>query len=271
MRRHPDDATVTEALRRLDPAAGTSLTERELQRADAVFARIVATPSDEPVPLEPVRPRRRRWLLAPVALVGAAGVAIPGLLLGGGNAYGSWTPTPEPLTVDAAAQAAATCRAALGAPGREGRVAVAERRGDWTYVLLVSQATEAICLLPNDSVGDASRPDNFFGSYSPSDAAGPPTLAPDRIVEKTSAEGSTDDGWFNWLEGHVGSDVTGVTVHTSSGLEIQASVAGDRFAAWWPGIAQSSRHPEGETWSYAVHLADGSTRRTSCGQSAQQC
>ena len=75
-------------------------------------------------------------------------------------------------------------------------------------------------------------------------------------------QGSTEEGWFTWSEGYVGSDVTGVTVHTSSGPDIEASVAGNRFAAWWPSQKQSSDHPA-ETWSYTVQLADGSTRRTS--------
>ena len=264
MRRHTSSTLVTATLRDLDPAPGTDLTTAELERADAAFARIVATPSDVPAPAEPERPhRRRRRLLMTAGLAGVAGVAIPGLLLGGGNAYGSWTPTPEALTDAAAARAATTCRTALGAPDREGRVAVAERRGEWTYVLLTGPGTEAICLMPNDDIGkNPSTGGGVFGSYSPSDAPAPPTLAPDRIVENTSAEGSTDEGWFNWLEGYVGSDVTGVTVHTSSGFDIQASVVGNRYAAWWPGIVQSSHNPEGESWSYTVHLADGSTRRT---------
>jgi hypothetical protein len=85
-------------------------------------------------------------------------------------------------------------------------------------------------------------------------------LAPDRIVENTTMEGNTDEGWFAWSEGYVGDDVTGVTVHTSSGLDIEASVSGNRFAAWWPSREQSSSQPA-ETWSYTVHLADGTTRR----------
>ena len=52
MRRHAADTVVTEALRHLDPAPRTDMTEAERERADAVFARIVATPSDEPVLLE---------------------------------------------------------------------------------------------------------------------------------------------------------------------------------------------------------------------------
>jgi hypothetical protein len=258
MNKHTTDAT-TAALRDLDPASDTALTEAQRQRADDMFARIIATPSDDPPPVEPDRPRRRRRkLLVTLGLAGAASAAIPGLLLGG-SAYGSWTSTPEPLTGVAAASAATTCRGAIGAPDRGERVAVAERRGEWTYVLLASPGKEVICLMPDDLIGKDRTPGgDFFGSYNP-DAPAPPTLDPDRIDENTSMEGSTDEGWFHWSEGYVGSEVTGVTVHTSSGPDIEASVTGNRFAAWWPATLQSSDHPA-ETWWYTVHLADGSTR-----------
>jgi|tagenome__1003787_1003787.scaffolds.fasta_scaffold20987833_6 hypothetical protein len=261
MRRHTAD-TVTAALRDLDPAPSTELTQAELNRADAMFARIVATSRDEPVPEVQGRPHRS-WsrLLATAGLAGAVGVGTPVLLFGGGSAYGSWTPTPLPLTDVVAARAATTCRAALDVPDRGERVAVAERRGGWTYVLLAGPATEAVCLMPDDLVGqDPTAREDFFGSYD-TDRVAPPTLDPDRINEATSMEGSTDQGWFSSVEGFVGSDVTGVTVHTSSGLDIEASVSDNRFAAWWPSHKQSSDHPA-ETWSYTVHLADGSTRRT---------
>ncbi|WP_188113452.1 hypothetical protein [Nocardioides humilatus] len=51
-------------------------------------------------------------------------------------------------------------------------------------------------------------------------------------------------------------------MHTSTGLDIEASVAGNRFAAWWPSSDQRSDHPA-ETWSYTLHLADGSNRHGS--------
>lgn len=262
MNKHTADTVIDTALRHLDPAPGTDLTKAELERADAAFARIVATPGDEPVPAESGRPRRRRSrLLVLLGLTGAAGVAVPALLLGGGTAYGSWSPTPHPLTDVAAAEAATTCSAVLGVPDRGERVAVAERRGGWTYVLLAGPRTEAVCLMPDDLIGhNGTAGGGIFGSYDP-DVPAPPALAPDMIDETTSQEGSTDEGWFNRVEGYVGSDVTGVTVHTSSGLDIEASVVGNRFAAWWPGTEQDSEHPA-ETWSYTVHLADGSTRRT---------
>jgi hypothetical protein len=259
MRRHTDHAMITAALGSLDPAPRVALTEDERDRADAVFARIVVSPSEDAIPVRPSRPhRRRRPLVVAVGLAGAVTLAVPALLLGG-SAYGSWTPTPESLTPPAAATAAATCRGALDAPNQGERVEVAERRGDWTYVLLASPGKELICLMPDDLIGKDLRPGgDFFGSYDP-DAPAPPTLQPDQIDENTSMEGRTDEGWFQWSEGYVGSDVAGVTVHTSSGRDIEASVSGSRFAAWWPATVQSSQHPA-ETWSYTVHLADGSTR-----------
>lgn len=259
MKKNTADTVITAALSDLDSAPETVLTETEQQHADEAFARIVATPADEAVPAGAGRQhRRRRRIVASVGLVGAAAVAIPAFLLGG-TAYGSWTATPQTLAAPAADKAAATCRAALDVPDRGERVAVAERRGAWTYVLLAAPGTEAICLMPNDLVGkDAAGKGDFFGSYD-SDVAAPATLDPDGIDENTSTQGSTDEGWFIWSEGYVGSDVTGVTVRTSSGRDIEASVTGDRFAAWWPASEQGSGNPD-ETWTYTVHLADGSTR-----------
>jgi hypothetical protein len=261
MNKHTADTVIDTALRQLDPAPGIGLTDAEQARADAAFARIVATPVDEPLSIGSGRPRRRRRrLLVTLGLAGAAGVAVPALLLGGGTAYGSWTATPKALTDVGAARAAATCRAVMGVPDQGERVALAERRGGWTYVLLTGARTEAVCLMPDDLIGHSGTAGgDIFGSYDP-DVPAPPTLAPDGIEETTSQEGSTDEGWFNRVEGYVGSSVTGITVHTSSGLDVEASIAGNRFAAWWPAKQQRSDHPA-ETWSYTLHLADGSTRR----------
>lgn len=275
MRRHTSNTLINAALLDLDPSQKPGLTEEQRHRAAATFALILEAPRDEPVSVEPGRPapHRRRRLLVSAGLIGAAGIAAPAILLGGGTAYASWTATPEALTDTAADAAATTCRRILGAPDQEGRVALAERRGGWTYVLLAGPRSQAVCMMASDSVGkDTSDRDGFFGTHSPDVlTTAPDRLAQDRIVEHASGEGRTDEGWFNWLEGYVGSGVTGVTVHTSSGLDIEASVVGNRFAAWWPGTAQSSEHPESETWSYTTHLADGSTRRTVCHQSSQPC
>ena len=274
MNKHTVDTITTAALRDLDPAPTTVLTDEELERADATFARILATPSHDQVPRESDRPRRRRSLVL-VGLVGAAGAAVPAMLVSGGSAFASWTPKPEPLTAAAVTEAATTCRAALQVPNQGERVVIAERRGGWTYVLIAGPKAEGACLMPDDLVGRQNpaghKKEGFFGGYTP-DPVEVPTLARDRIVETESMQGSVptpgvlpftaDEGWFSWVEGYVGSGVTGVTVHPPVGPDIEASVANGRFAAWWPSDQPSSENPEVMgAWTYTVTLADGSTRR----------
>ncbi|WP_183095670.1 hypothetical protein [Nocardioides stalactiti] len=200
----------------------------------------------------------RRLLLA-AGLVGAAGVTIPAVLMGGGGEVASWTPKPEPLTGGAVGDAAAACRASIGAHDTGERVAVAERRGEWTFVLLTGKAAEVVCLMPDEAIGGRARGgDDVFGAYNPGDAT-PAALGADTLVEGRAMSSSTSEGWFTWTTGYVGNEVAGVTVHTSSGLDIEASVVGNRFAAWWP--------DDGESWTYTVHLVDGSTRPLESGRS----
>lgn len=273
MNQHTVDIMTTAALRDLDPAPTTVLTDEELERADATFARILATPSHDQVPRESDRPRRRRSLVL-VGLVGAAGAAVPAMLVSGGSAFASWTPKPEPLTAAGVTEAATTCRAALEVPDQGERVVIAERRGGWTYVLITGPKAEGACLIPDDLVGHQDPADHtkegFFGGYT-TDPVEAPTLARDRIVETENMAGSVptsgllffsdDEEWFSSVQGYVGSGVTGVTVHPPEGPDVEASVANGRFAAWWPSDQPSSENPEVMgAWTYTVTLADGSTR-----------
>jgi hypothetical protein len=275
------DVMTATALRELDPAPNTPLTDAECDRAEAMLERIVAAPIQEhvPGPGDRTRRRRRRWL-GPVGLVGAAGAAgaaVPALLLAGGSAFASWTPTPEELTAMAEAEAAATCQSGLGVPELGDQVVNAERRGGWTYVLIAGPKSEAACLISNDLVGqqiprDRAREGGFFGTYDP-EAVEAPTVASDRMVETEAMQGSVpapgpwpwpfrgDDGYFTWVGGYVGSDVTEITVHPPTGPDVVASVENGRFAAWWPSDQPSSENTEAMgPWTYTVTLADGSTR-----------
>lgn len=272
MNTHTLDSALTAALRDLDPAPETALTDAEHERADATFARIVATPTHDPAP-EPSRPRRRRTrLLASVGLVGAAGVAVPALMLGGGSAFASWTPTPEPLTSAEAAEAATTCRMSFGVPDQGERAVTAERRGEWTYVLIAGPESSGACLMPNDLVGEPAdlQTQGGFGMYS-SDPWEAPRVARDGLVETGVMGGSvstdgrwgltTDEEWFEWTLGYVGSDVTGVTVHPPVGPDVEASLDNGQFAAWWPLPKPSSENLEAMGgWTYTVTLSDGTTR-----------
>lgn len=274
---HLRDTMTAAALRDLDPAPTAVLTDAERERADATFARILATPtSHDRVLEESQRPRRRLTrLLVPAGLIGAAGAAVLALLLGGGSAFASWTPKPEPLTAAAASEAATTCRSALEVPDLTGQVVIAERRGGWTYVLIASPEAEGACLMPDDLVGRQDpanhKREGFFGNYT-ADPVEAPTLARDRIEETSSMTGSVttpgfwllgdDEGWFSLVEGYVGSGVAGITVHSPTGLDVEASVANGRFAAWWPSEQPSSENLDAMgAWTYTVTLDDGSKRQ----------
>lgn len=266
-----DDLT-TQALRDLDAAGSTELTAAERDRADAMFARIVTAPAGAS-PDAPVAPARRRGrrLLTGMGLAGAVGVAVPAMLFSGGSAFGSWTATPEPLTDAAAAEAAATCRSHLAMPDRGERIVIAEQRGAWTLVMMAGPEAEFTCLMADDSVDrDPHNSDGVFMSAG-GGAAAAPAIARDDLVEGTSMGGTVpddelapwadDEDWFTWAEGYVGSDVTGVTVHTASGKEVEASVSDGRFAAWWPAGEVDSDNPEvSGAWTYTLTLADGTTR-----------
>ncbi|MEZ5096769.1 MAG: hypothetical protein R2731_12015 [Nocardioides sp.] len=200
-----------------------------------------------------------------VALVGALGVAGSTLLLGG-TAYSSWTPTPSPLEGSAAAAAGTSCRTALGEPLRQSeQVLIAERRGDWTYVLFGSSHAEGACVLPNDVVDGQDLTGyrgDIMASYDP-DVPSAPHTAPDGIVEVWSMVGTTDEGGVIWSNGYVGSDVVGVIVHTPGGSDVQASVSNGRFAAWWPvGDVTGDDPAMAAAWTFTVTLADGSTRES---------
>ncbi len=276
MNKHTVDIMTTAALRDLDPAPTTVLTDEELERADATFARILATPSHDQVPQESDRPRRRRSrLLVLLGLVGAAGAAVPAMLLSGGSAFASWTPKPEPLTAAAVSRGRyhVPRRPRGSRPGRAGR----DRRATWRMDLRAPRRPQVGRGLP-----DARRPRRASVPRGPQEGRihrglhhGPrrgPDPARDRIVETENMAGSVptpgpwffsdDEGWVSWVEGYVGSDVTGVTVHTPIGIDVEASVANGRFAAWWPSDQPSSENPEVMgAWTYTVTLADGSTRR----------
>lgn len=268
MSKHTLDAMAA-ALRGCDPASESVLTEGERLHADATFARIVATPGHSSVPTGSEgrgSRRRRRRVLVPLGLAGAAGAAVPAVLLGGGSAFASWTPMPEPLTRSETTAAASTCRTELGMPSTSRATLIAERRGEWTYVLISEPGTEATCLMRNDLDGEGSSGDELLGSYD-TDLGEGPTPAGDQIVETGNMAGSFERGWFSqewvtWTYGFAGDDVTRVIVHTPLGFDVEASVEGGRFAAWWPSNAPSSENVDVMgAWSYTVTLADGTTRQ----------
>ncbi len=277
MNKHTFDSQTTDALRSLDPASPSTLSDAERERANATFERIVSIPREAQTQRPQGREPRSRWssrrVLVPIGLVAAAAVAFPVFSMGNGSAFASWTPTPEAIVGADATEAAAACRNAMGMPDAGQDVVLAERRGGWTYVLLAGSGAEGACVLDDRLVGDDNPPSpgkvGFMGRFSADAPQTPAVGATD--IDWTGGAGAMpvdgpwpfkkDESWLTWVEGYVGGDVTGVVVHTPIGTDVQASVAEGRFGAWWPSPKPSSRNPEVDgAPTFTVTLADGNTR-----------
>lgn len=244
---HRDPLDV--AVRGLDPASRPDPYRSARPTAQATLERILDTP---PAPVaRPERPSPRRRLVAlGVAASATAGLAVGvSALLGGGPAYASWTSTGTPLSATAADEAAGECRSlqvdlrshdaeAWGPSAgqiRAGEVSVAERRGDWTLVVLRIGSYTGTCLLGADDPMVAMSPDV--------PAAGP--LAPSSF-----GSGSTAEGGMGWVTGDLPDGVRSVSVE-SADRTLQATVSDDAYAAWWPDATASGADPITLTATYA--------------------
>ena len=220
-------------------------------RARAMLERILTIDSGQHPDHRPVKARSRRGMRLAVAasatavIAGAILVVLPSLT-NGDRAFASWTATPSGLSTQAAADAAANCRdEQLDGPGgdysdelRRADVAIAERRGEWTLVVLSgSDGFSALCIT------DESTPmfRDWIGSVgTPGDYATPD---PRDVVATDLGTGSVRAGELSVAAGYVGSDVTGVMYQSESHGEVVATVSAGRFALWLPGdeLADASR------------------------------
>ncbi len=282
--------TTRRALADLDPAGGrpstlAGLDPAQRRRAEDTLTRILATdprgpvdpdPTPRPVPRPVPRTarrearreawRKRRILLVPAGLVAAATAAVvvtPGV--GGGQAYAGWVPTPSPLPVARTAQAAEFCLAAHDlTTSSDTRTLLAERRGDWAYVLVSRGDDQLSCVIPTSGLGE--DPDRLVGGYFSSldTEVAAPRVPADGLEQSTSVLGETDDGLLASTEGSVGRAVVGVSVLLDRGDEVEASLAAGRYAAWWPeGDADDPDDVQAaveDGFRFRLTLRDGSTR-----------
>lgn len=268
-----DDQTLA-ALRRLDPAAGTTragaaeLTPEQAERSRRTLERILATgpdPVGDPAVPRPRRRPSRRWVLAPlVAVLAVAAVVVPVLLSGGPKAYASWSAVPVVLTPAESAAATDACLAATGrtAPPSAAPL-LAERRGGWTYVLLrPARDVQVSCLMPTEEITTGSAADRRRWFSSSDDEVLGPVRDAEGVRVDAAATGTTDEGLFSYSEGAVGRDVVGITITTPRGVKVEASVGSGRYAAWWPAGRNDRRSREiGQGPLIDVTLADGTTYR----------
>jgi hypothetical protein len=124
------------------------------------------------------------------------------------------------------------CAGMLGGIGSAYKLVLADGRGGGRLMLLYASPNgSAECFGRFDSAG---RPLTDGGGTSTSDV--PLALGSNEIRVESGGGGSSDGGeaWA-YLHGAAGSDITRVVLEMADGTQITASLAGGRFAAWWPG------------------------------------
>ena len=262
-------------LRSLDIAT-PDLNVVQRERGEALLEQILATPVETPTRRQGARRttyRRLAFTGAAAAALLAGSVVVQGF--GGSQAaFASWTPTatrvsPHDLNVVTHACRDKIRELATNVPGQEQvqaatmAVALSERRGDFV-AMLFSQAnpeTSAACVARSASgSSDVAEVNATLGGSS-----GPaPRPRPGRITGGTISQFAMGSGSASFADGFVGPGVVWVTVHAGA-FRTDATVAGGRFAAWWPGKAfTNDRPPSGqggpkEVITFDVRLANGQT------------
>lgn len=285
------DPTTDTALRSLDPAGPAA--DVHGTDAQALLARIVATDPAAGLTSADVgsaatgraagaaasgaprrrMPMRRRLVLAGAAVAGAVAFTIVPGLSGSSPAFAGWTATPSGVRATDLASAAAGCKDYLGhalppsKPGDDPAMptaadvvattpVIAERRGDWTFVLMASAKFEVSCLTSGRSYAS--------GAIDPVEQV---SLKP-REALATSVGASTFDGdGFLSVNGLVGSEVVGVTVH-AFGTDVQATVTSGRFLAWWPEKSLGDKSSPFPSVRLSLTFVDGTTKDLTAEQSA---
>jgi hypothetical protein len=275
MTRNDLDVTTRQALLDMDPAPVALDTAAKL-RADESLSRILAT--------EPSAPRAGDWArtrpgpVRKVVLIGAAtivttAVAVSSQLVGDGNpAYATWTATPHKATPTHETVATDACRDSLldsldATPQidptgvtrhalHSASTVLAEQRGDWTLVVLADRGgLDASCVTQDDG-GPLT---NSFSAVAYRDSV---HLGPRDVLVTNGGTGGSKDNLISVLIGFVGTDVTGVTIHTAEHGDVTATVTNGRVAAWWPGpTGVSVSDPRlGTAASTTISYSDGTTQ-----------
>lgn len=204
--------------------------------------------------------RRLGILAAAVAAVTAGLLVLPGLS-GGDAALATWTAVPTEMNAKERHDVAEDCRGSKKDVGggmyqqdlAAAKVAISERRGVWTTVVLAGQGGFSALCITDDSfhlfgksmIGSVGRP-----------AVGAP-LAPRELRASALGTGTMDAGNISLAAGEAGSAVVGMTYKSKTQGEVAATVSMGRFALWLPG--EELRNASSEGMEVQVKYDDGTT------------
>lgn len=175
------------------------------------------------------RPRQRRIRRLPtIGVLGTAGTAavvavVVSLSSGAAPAFAGWQATPTTPTTPAAAAAGQSCGQGLGT------AVLADSRGPYTAAIYAQGDMTAVCL-SGDGVS--------MGSVSSSTT--PVTVAAGQLQFAGGISRDSAGDQLTLADGRTGSGVTAVSFGLSDGTEVQATVSGGWYMAWWPGTATAT-------------------------------
>lgn len=239
-------------LHQLDPADCPKAELSDRARADLEWILSTdARPTAVPMRRAP-RVRVAVGLTAAAALA-VAGVLAPSALRSGDTAFATWTPTADTLSTTERAQAGESCRQELSdadpAAGRA-HTALADRRGDWTTVVLSGDSGFSGLCVTDASTGWFRK--DMIGSAGV--ATGLDPVGARGVVATDLGTGTMGAGDISLAAGFAGPQVASITIDTESHGVVAATVAGGRFALWFPGDELDDR----DTVPVEVTYADGS-------------
>jgi hypothetical protein len=200
--------------------------EQDLRGALADRAALITQEASARLRAVDYRPRSRylpsRPALGALGLASAAAAAAAAIVLGSSAApaFAGWTanPTaPQPGQLAAAAQGCGTTT---------GTLVLTDTRGPYTASIYSDGST---CVLGNGMTIRSSR----VGGGTPSVPAG-------TIQLNGAGELDPDGHALTMVYGPIGSGVTGVTITSSDGTSVQATVKNGWYLAWWPGTARAA-------------------------------
>lgn len=264
--------SISAALRTLDPADQHIDPAGSRARTDlhAILAQdptpTLRTEAGSPV-LAVHRPRRagrtasRVGLLGGLAAAVTAGLVVLPSLTGGDQAFATWTAAPTGMSGQQRSTAADDCRKQMKSGAGydylndlgSATLAIAERRGVWTTVVLTGKEGFSALCITDDSAGLFDK--GMIGSIGkPGGYAAP---GPRELSATDLGMGTMGAGDISLAAGAAGPDVVAVTYRSQSHGNVTATVNAGRFALWFPGDELKER-PTG--WvEVQVTYRDGQT------------
>jgi hypothetical protein len=254
----------------LDPAVRTQGDRAPSVAAQQMLTRILHTPRVAPSPpgepagdggktrahhgeIRSAVTRHRRWAMTggAAAALAAVGIVLPAVTDGpGAAAFASWTPIPSAVPPDEAASWQEQCLATGTDPHGPVTTSLTERRGQFTFTLMVTDQAVGNCLLIDPAATAGTGPEEERGAVSWGPSSDLPTPATGSATVRPGATFRSAAGEFTSAFGRVDEQVVAVHLTPDGGRPVQATLGDGYFTAWWPG-------PASDHLSVTLTRADG--------------